>query len=457
MRRLRPFGIAIATGVAASLVIAALAQFLAPNLSYEIKDRVVEWLSGNRGRTYRIALGTRAGSYYLLGEVLNRHLKARTGDELELIGTGGVPENVAMLLDRSKGVHLATVDSASDEAANANDLVALAAIERPYFFVMVPDASTVRDVRDLSGAVDTGVRAEGQGPTIGDKVLDYYHLIGPPPAAATVVRPGRGSMVQKLDAGEVSAVTRTQFLTAGLADSVLNTGRFRLVPILDHEALARSIPGTEAGFIPAGAYGPSRRIPPAPVPTLVLTSLLVARRDLPGHVVRDILDTLYDPRFGRDIQHELSEESGRKVDHLSLHPAAEIYYHRNDLLTSDRMGRLSFVASAVAGTFATIQFVALLRRNERSKARRGLLLADHEKLRVLRLGIEAAPDEAEARGLVRQADDLLCKAELDAAAGRLDQQGIDTLRSVHGICGRALQQRLNRKKPQGAPDHSYDN
>ena len=74
--------------------------------------------------------------------------------------------------------------------------------------------------------------------------------------------------------------------------------------------------------------------------------LLVAHERVPGRVVRDILDALYDPRFAREMQYDITEETGRTVGGFRLRPAAEIYYHRNDLVTSDRLGRLSFVGSA---------------------------------------------------------------------------------------------------------------
>src|SRR4029450_5986241 len=115
------------------------------------------------------------------------------------------------------------------------------------------------------------------------------------------------------------------------------------------------------------------RVPAEPVPTLSVTLLLVARRDLPGRVVRDILEVIYDPRFARDLQSDLTEDWGRKVAGLPLHPAAAIYYHRNDLVTSDRLGRVSFVASGIAAIAAAIQFLARYRRNERVRYRRGLL------------------------------------------------------------------------------------
>ena len=245
----------------------------------------------------------------------------------------------------------------------------------------------------------------------------------------------------------MTAATRTQFLHSDLIDNLLKDGNYRLVPIRDHEALARSLPGTEPGFIPAGAYGPERRIPPEPVPTITVASLLIARRDLPGRVARDILDVVYDPRFARDIQQQLTEDSGREVGVLPLHPAAEIFYHRNDLVTADRLGRLSFVAWIVGAAVAMTQFVSSFRRSERQKARRQLLMSELAKLKGIRRRMEDGLDQDEARVLIAEADELLCNAEEDAAIGLLDAEGIQAFRSLHGICRSALQQRLDR-----APD-----
>ena len=55
--------------------------------------------------------------------------------------------------------------------------------------------------------------------------------------------------------------------------------------------------------------------------------------------------------------------TGRRiVGGLPLHPAADFYYHRNDLLTAERLGRFSLVASAIAAFVATFQFMTRLRR-----------------------------------------------------------------------------------------------
>ena len=444
MPRWRQLGIAAVLGAALLLSLAAVSQFLAPSLTYEITDGAREWLSGNRGRTYRIALGAETGSYYRLGVILNRYLKEKFGYELELVATAGVPENVGALLDPARDIHLAMTESSAIDGAAANELTALAAVGRQYFFIIVPESSPAREVRDLAGPINPGVRAAGQAPTLGERVLEYYGLIGSPAKAggvpkATVVRPtGRGN-VQDFEDGHMTAATRTQFLQSDLLDGMLNTGAYRLLPIADHEALARALPGTEPGFIPSGAYGPERRIPPQPVPTLAVTSLLVARRDLPGRLVRDILEVVYDPRFARDIQQDLNEQSGRNIGIVPLHRAAEIFYHRNDLVTSDRIGRLTFVAWIIGAAIATTQFVSSLRRTERRRKRRRLLTVEMDKLRSIRRRADDTTNAAEARELMAEADAILSRAERDAAADLFEPEGIQALRSLHGICCRALQ------------------
>jgi len=195
------------------------------------------------------------------------------------------------------------------------------------------------------------------------------------------------------------AAIRTQFLHAVMIEEMLKGGGYRLVPIRDHEALARSIPGTKAGFIPAGLYGPGRRIPAEPVPTLTVTQLLIARGDLPGRVVRDILGVLYHPRFARDLQYDIREDTSRIVGGLPLHPAADFYYHRNDLLTAERLGRFSLVASAIAAFVATFQFITRLRRRvvARRHRRTGAHAEADANVHASRRATPASAEPSEAR------------------------------------------------------------
>ena len=440
----RAAGRAGAIAGAIVLVIAALLQFLAPDLAYQLRDRAREIASGGSRRTFRIALGATTGSGYRMGTVLNRYLQEKSGYQLELLTTTA-PGNVGALLDQDERIDLATINSADDDATRASGVVALAALEPQYFMVFVPNASPVQEFRDLAGAVNPGAWQPGQPATLGERVLEYYGLTaspadGPAPRV-TIVRPRGGGMAADFKAGLMTAVSRTQTLHSDLIEGLVSGGEYRLVPIRDHEALARSIPGTRPGFIPSGLYGPERRLPAEPVPTITTTQLLVGRDDVPGRVVRDLLEVIYDPRFARDLQYDVSEQSGRAIASLPLHPAADIFYHRNDLVTADRLGRVSFVASGIAAFAAALQFVFRYRRNEQLKQRRSLLRSELAKLDAIRQRVEASPDPREAEALMRDAHDLLTTAERDAADGLLDAPGIEALRSLHHVCWLSMPQR----------------
>ena len=111
------------------------------------------------------------------------------------------------------------------------------------------------------------------------------------------------------------------------------------------------------------------------------------------------------------------------------------------------------MASGIAALAAAIQFVLRFRRAERVRARRRLLGSEVAKLQTLRHRIEDAADPAEAQALLREADDLLGQAEQDAAADLLDADAIQTLRSVHEGCWRAMQRRQATRltRPAAAP------
>lgn len=438
MRHWRRAGVATACVVALALVFVALLEFLAPSLAYQLRDRVAESASGRGGRTYRIALGSAIGSSFQIGTVLNRHLAARAGYQLELVRTVA-PGNVRVLRDARQQIDLAVVSSVDDDAVQSTGVYGVAALEPQHFFVIVPNESAVREVRDLTGAVNPGVRDAGHPPTLGERVLDYYGLLTPAAGTAapvTVVRPRRGN-VEDFAAGHMVAATRTQFLRSPLVEEILQAGHYRLVPVRDHEALARSIPGAAPGVIPAGLYGPGRRIPSEPVPTITVTQLLVARPDVPGRVIRDILECLYDPRFVRDAQYAFTESSGRDVGGLPLHPSAAIFYRRNDLVTSERLGRLSFVGSVLVALYTLAQFAVRLRRQDRARTRRRLLAETLSQLERLRVQIEKSTAAGERQALVREADDLLSRAELDAAAGLWERDDVLAVRSLHGACWRS--------------------
>jgi len=443
MRGLQPWAAGAAIVVVVLLLLAATLEFLAPELSYRIRDRAAEVLSGKTDRQFRIALGSTTGSSYRVGTVLNEYLKARHGYELEIV-TNSSPGNAGTVLDAAHGIDFSIVNSATEQVIGADGVYGIAALEPQYFFVIVPNESPAQEFRDIAGAVNPGARDSGDPPTLGERVLESYGMstaTAAAPPRVSIVRPTGAGNVADFEAGLMVAATRTQDLHSDLVTNILEEGAYRLLPIRDNVALATFLPGTTPGVIPAGLYGPNRRIPAESVPTLTVTQLLVARSDVPGRVVRDILDVMFEPRFARDVNYVLTEEAARRIDGLPLHPAAEFYYGRNDLLTTDRLERLSLVAAFITALFAGGQFIARYRHYDRARRWRLALGAKVDALQTLRARLDEERDPVVAERLMREANDVLAAAEREAAHELLDAAGIESLRSMHRLCVSAFERR----------------
>ena len=79
------------------VAVVALLEFLAPDLSYELKDRAREWTTPRAGKPYRMRVGSMTGSAYRVGATLNRHLRAHAGYELELVANSSPASVIEML------------------------------------------------------------------------------------------------------------------------------------------------------------------------------------------------------------------------------------------------------------------------------------------------------------------------------------------------------------------------
>src|SRR5688572_19253210 len=141
MRGLRAWVGGAAIVVVILLLLAATLEFLAPELSYRIRDRAAEVLSGRADRQFRIALGSTTGSSYRVGTVLNRYLKTRDGYELEIV-TNASPGNADAVLDPAQGIDFSIVNSAGERVVGADGVSGIAALEPQYFFVIVPNESS---------------------------------------------------------------------------------------------------------------------------------------------------------------------------------------------------------------------------------------------------------------------------------------------------------------------------
>src|SRR4030095_13602072 len=118
-------------------------------------------------------------------------------------------------------------------------------------------------------------------------------------------------MVEALVSGQVDALIAVVSLHTNFVEGLLSTGKYRLVAIPDHLALAEYIPGSLAVKMPSGVYGPKRTSPSGPTPA--------------SGGVRDTCGA------------------------IPLPPAAMAYSGRNDPVSADRFEIAAFFIASILG------------------------------------------------------------------------------------------------------------
>ena len=180
MLRWRQLGVAAGLAAAILFSLTAVSQFLAPSLTYEIKEGIAESLSGNRGRTTASPSASRTGSYYRSGILLNRYLKEKAGMSSSWLRRQ-VAENIGALLDPARDIHLAMTESSADDGAACQRACGPRCRWPAVLFRDRAQRKAPCETCAISPARSIpALREPGHAPTLGEKVLEYYGLVAKP-------------------------------------------------------------------------------------------------------------------------------------------------------------------------------------------------------------------------------------------------------------------------------------
>ncbi|MBT2584820.1 TAXI family TRAP transporter solute-binding subunit [Arthrobacter sp. ISL-95] len=286
--------------------------------------------------------GGESGGFYLEFATLLADLLQREGvaERAVAMTTGGSLENIQRVLSGDATFAIALADAAAQAAEPAQatpagtgggQLVALGKVYQNYVHCIVRQDSGIRTFADLAGKT-AGVGEVGSGTT-----LTAGRIIAAAGLSPEMAGPDRGLKQVNLGLNHALASLRE-----GSIDVMIQSGGVPTAPIaaaapdLDMRLLDLSelIPATraESGFfydrvlIPANSYGKA----PA-VWTVGVANLLLCRRDLADHVVRQTVELLVEqaqdlvPRSSTGVQF-LSPETLINTAGVPLHPAAEAAY-----------------------------------------------------------------------------------------------------------------------------------
>lgn len=375
----------------------------------------------------RIATGTPGGAYYTFGEVLKLVLERDGKYTVEVVETAGSIENCQQL---NEGVaDFGLIQGALQ--APLEDLVAIANIDDQYVHIVVPTHSTFRTFSDLAGKrIWVGPEDSGAS-ALANLVLNFCNYS---PAPEIVHSPWT-ELPAAFKESKVDAAFLVFSLYAPYLDSMLATGEFRLIPIRESEALARYIPGVLSDTIPSYSYGPNRSMPGDEDPalsTITVNTLLIARPGVSKKYIYAVMRALYSIEVIKLAGlSTLTEDSGRNIIDLPLHPAAEEYYTRNDPITSDMFEIASFF---LAGIITIVSISHYLRGQIHNRSLRKQRLRIDPYFEGLLLAGEKIQTTEDIQALTELIETMMSTqrgAEEEWLKGRLNTEHMENLYSVY--------------------------
>lgn len=215
-----------------------------------------------------------------------------------------------------------------------------------------------------------------------------------------------------------------------------------IVPIREADAIAARHPAIETGEIVRGALGGDPPRPSESLPTISVTSRLMAAETLDEDLVGDLVSAILGLRVTLAAElpaiQGLETPSTDKDAPLSVHTGAAAFIDGEQKTIFDRYGDwfyLGVMAFSLLGSGAA----GLLSRD--SAARRRKAREKLGRLVEILTAIRAEHDETALSGFEREADAIIAEVLTSYSLGDLDGDGIAAYRLVMDQVGRAVAER----------------
>jgi len=215
-----------------------------------------------------------------------------------------------------------------------------------------------------------------------------------------------------------------------------------LIPIREADAIQARHRSIEVGEIVRGALGGDPPRPAETLPTIAITSRLMAAQSLDDSLVGELVKNVLALRLTLAAElpsiQGLEAPSTDKDSPLPVHSGAAAFIDGDQETFFERYGDwfyLGVMGLSMLGTGGA----AVLSRE--SAARRRRAMAGLDRLLALLTEIRAAPDEIALQGLEREADGVLMQVLGDYSQGDIDGGGLSAYRLAMDQVGRAAAER----------------
>jgi len=312
------------------------------------------------------------------------------------------------------------------------------------FFIGSRELGTDR-ISGLRGKRIGVVRAPSGNLDLLKLVLSQYEVR---PEEVTIVPLGPEDVAAAITESHIDVLFAVNALTARVVTEV--SSRLHrafgehptIIPIREADALAARNRAIESGEIVRGALGGDPPVPAENLPSISITSRLMAAQSLDDARVGELVSAILSLRvtLAADLPaiQGLETPETDKDAPLAVHSGAAAFIDGEQESFFERYGdwfylgvmALSLVGSGAAGLFGV-----------ESAARRKRAMADLSRLVVLLGGMRTAVDEPELSAMEREADAILAGVLENYARGDIDAGGIGAYRFAMDQLGRAAAER----------------
>ena len=307
---------------------AAVVVFLASAIAWVVGLDSLAWGPG------RFATGEEGGLYSDVGKEIADSLRNRFSIDLPTEHTKGSAENLAFLSDEKKGVTLAVVQGGAPDIA---DHFVVTPLFREYLFVICRASLTAKRVADLHqsrvaiGAVGSGTNRAAE------RLLNHFDL-------GDVDRLPVGFLQMERDETIDAAI-----LVAGLQHKhlkrLLETGKYRLLPVRTAPALEMKHAFYKAETIPAEYFSSMPPVPAQAVPTIAATAFLVANDRAADRVVAAALAAVHEGSLRLKVPTLIPRAEADSWIATTPHPIARRYFN-----PADNLGYVTTVMESLVAT-----------------------------------------------------------------------------------------------------------
>ncbi|MEP4078123.1 TAXI family TRAP transporter solute-binding subunit [Haloferula sp.] len=295
-------------------------------------------IQSSRTTELKLSAGQQGGVYIPVAESIARLIQQEDEDiEIEILESDGSAANAIRLSKGECQLALLQNDTPGDDTIRS-----LVPLQTGALHFLARKDAKIRSLGQLEGKrVGVGLPTSGSHRLVTELLRHFEVDLNRIDLKPLTIQEAS----EQLKAGKIDAILMMIGLKTEVIDQVIATGQVEFVPIGRHagpgsviEGFRLTNPFVDPWLIPRYSYamphGDLPGVPEEAIPTLAIRSILVARRDVPDPVARQITQLVIENRNRLTQMHRdvslLEDGLDSSRFQYPLHPGATQYYNRNE-------------------------------------------------------------------------------------------------------------------------------